>query len=115
MKYYVTLWGIYDTPQPNEPEPDSEQVKFAEDALLGIVKGNRQNRKLTSYSIKHRIEQSILYHRKIPYLSNGSCIQAMINMGYTPKNIDPPNCTFNISKQAIEWLKTTKRTENNNK
>ncbi|MBI9057771.1 MAG: hypothetical protein JEZ01_08345 [Labilibaculum sp.] len=115
MKYYVTQWGIYDAPQPNEPEVNKEQVKFAEGALIGIMKGKNQNRKLNSYSIKHRVESSFLYHRKIPYLSNGSLIKAMINLGYTPKNIDPPNCTFNITKKAVEWLKATKRTENNNK
>lgn len=115
MKYYVTQWGIYDAPQPNEPEVNKEQVKFAEGALIGIVKGDKQNRKLTSYGLKHLVERNCLYCREIPYLSNGSCIQAMINLGYEPKNINPPNCTFNITKKAVEWLKATKRTENNNK
>lgn len=117
-KHYVQQYGIYDYPKADEPEPDKNQVLAAErviEAMKANLKGlevaKTTNPRYSSYSYKHLFEKSTLYENKIPYCSNGSAIQALVNQGFKIGKIESPNCYFNLSKKGIQFLKSTSRTK----
>ncbi|WP_320019672.1 hypothetical protein [Labilibaculum manganireducens] len=113
-KYYIQQYGIYEYPKADEPAPDTNQVAAAEKVieamkanLKGLEVGKNTNSRYSSYSYKHLFEKSTLYENKIPYCSNGSAIQALVNQGFKIGKVSPPNCGFNLSKKGIQFLKST--------
>ena len=97
---WLNKWGFTDNANLDNPPIDIVVVKASMEYI------NRQfysiktiNRNISSYSIKHIVEQRIGQ-----YVANGELIIAMINCGYDYKqwSISCPNCWFNVSQRSID-------------
>lgn len=81
-----------------------KQVKLAKKAIseMGLRKIKNINRRKTAYGLKHVLEDYLMSNTdRHRYISEGACIQAMIDFGFD-KYVDKYNWTyFNVGQREI--------------
>lgn len=92
----IDTYGLKGSQQDLKAPPNPQEVKTAEAWIkIHCHRIKTVSRKSYSYWLKHRAERWGAFLRKhfeseefAPYISNGAFIQAAMNLGYVPVNID---------------------------
>jgi len=98
-------YGFYLIPNQNQADAEFDRSKIEKIKCFIVEQIDRTksiNKKISSYELKHIIED--LIHEQ-EYISNGECIKAFIELGFDviPDGI---NAHFNVSNKDITRLRT---------
>jgi hypothetical protein len=101
MTAQIGRFGLEGSPNYDGHEPERSEIDSCKEWIeLYCKKRKTFNRNMSSYELKHIVEDYSEYHKERNYVSNGAFIQAATELGYEykPCHSGSPNAYFKMDE-----------------